>query len=587
MRKMKTLVMILAAAMFAGKSIAQTIEDGKKFLYYERFKSAKDVFQKLSTANPADETAAYYLGQAMIGLEDIAGAKALYQQKLSATPNSPLVLAGMGHVELLEGKLADARSRFETAVNLSASKRIDVLNAVGAPNSDPEARNGDANYAVEKLKLATTLKGFKDPEVWANLGDAYRKIQDRGGDAIQSYDAAIALNANYARAYFRKGRLFQTQGISQEPLYLSLFNDAITKDPNYVPVYKTLYRYYFYTDVTKAASYLEKALAVSDDDPNACYERGNIKFAQGLFAEAITKCNECIAAGGTSPNPYLYGLRAYAYLKTNDSVNAKINFEEYLKRQLPSKIGSGDYSGYAYTLLKFPGSEQAAGAITEKAVALDTLEKNKVDYLKVMAVYYKDKGNFAEAGNWYNRVLAVKKNYNNVDLYNAGYSYYRINKYDSASAVFTKYTTKYPDDMFGFYMLAKSNAGIDSTSTTGLAAASYLKAIEVGERAVDKAKVKDQLSGAYTFMMSYSFNVKRDQVAAIDYANKALALDPADAQAVKNLDFVTKNNPAAVRPAARPAAATKPGTTKLVTTGAKPATAAPKTTTKPPAPKAK
>ncbi len=569
--------MILVAAIFAGKSIAQTIEDGKKFLYYERFKSAKDVFQKLYAANPTDETAAYYLGQAMIGLEDIAGAKALYQQKLSATPNSPLVLAGMGSVELLEGKTTDARSRFETAINLSGAKRIDVLNAVGSPNSDPEAKNGDANYAVEKLKLATTFKGFKDPEVLANLGDAYRKIQDKGGDAIQAYDAAIAINPNYARAYFRKGRLFQTQGISQEPLYLSLFNEAIAKDANYTPVFKTLYRYYYTTDITKSASYLEKALAVSDDDPSACFARAEIKFAQGLFAETIAKCNECIAAGGTSPYPNLFGLKAYAHLKTNDSTNAKINFEEYLKRQLPSKIGAGDYSGYAYTLLKFAGNEQAAISMTEKAVMLDTLEKNKVDYLKILAVYYKDKGAFAQAGNWYNRVIGVKKNYNNVDLYNAGYSYYRINKYDSASSVFNKYVTKYPDDMFGFYMLAKSNAGIDSTNTTGLAAASYLKAIEVGEKVADKAKVKDQLSGAYTFMMSYSFNLKRDQAVAISYANKALALDTADAQALKNLEFVTKNNPAA-----KPA--TKPSTTKP--TGNKPA-AATTAKPKPTAPKAK
>jgi tetratricopeptide (TPR) repeat protein len=556
MRKMKTLAMILVAAIFAGKSFAQTIEDGKKFLYYERFKSAKDVFQKLSAANPADEISAYYLGQAMIGLEDLAGAKSLYQQKLSAAPNSPLVLAGIGHVELLEGKTADARSRFETAVNLSGSKRIDVLNAVSIPNCDPEIKNGDANYAADKLKLATTLKGFKDPEVWANLGDAYRKIQDAGGSAIQAYDAAIALNPNYARAYFRKGRLFQTQGLSQEPLYLSLYNEAIAKDPNYTPVYKSLYRYYYTTDITKSASYLEKALAVSDDDPMACFSRAEIKFAQGLFADCIAKSNECIAAGGATPYPKLYGLKAYAYLKTNDSINAKLNFEEYIKRQVPSKIGSGDYSGYAYTLLKFPGNEQAAGAMTEKAVALDTLEKNKADYLKLMATYYKEKNNFAEAANWYNKVLTVKKNYNNVDLYNAGYSYFRINKFDSAAIVFNKYAVKYPDDMFGFYMLAKSNAGIDSTGTTGLAVTSYLKAIEVGEKVTDKAKIKDQLSAAYTFMMQNSFNVKKDQAAAISYASKALALDPTDAQAAKNLEFVTKNNPSAIKPA--PAKTAKP-----------------------------
>jgi tetratricopeptide (TPR) repeat protein len=320
--------------------------------------------------------------------------------------------------------------------------------------------------------------------------------------------------------------------------------------------------------------YLDKALAVSDDDPNACYLRASMKFAQGLNAETISKANECIAAGGTNPYPNLFGLRAFAYLKSNDSVNAKSNFEEYFKRQTPSKIGAGDYSAYAFTLLKFPGSEQVAAANIDKAVAADSLEKNKVDYLKVMATYFRDKNNFLEAANWYNKVLYVKKNYNNLDLYNAGYNYFRSAKFDSSATVFNKYTVKYPDDMFGYYMLAKANSGIDSTLATGLAASSYLKAIEVGEKTADKTKIKDQLVGAYTFMMQYSFNIKKDKAAAIDYADKALLMDPTDEESIKNKEFVTKNNPS-TKPATKPVV--KPTTT--TTTTPKPtAVVKPKTT---------
>jgi len=42
---------------------AQSIDDGKKFMYYERFKSAKGVFEKLIGANPNDEEAIYYSSQ--------------------------------------------------------------------------------------------------------------------------------------------------------------------------------------------------------------------------------------------------------------------------------------------------------------------------------------------------------------------------------------------------------------------------------------------------------------------------------------------------------------------------------------------
>ena len=554
---MKTLLVAMVTILFAGSVFSQSIDEGKKFLYYERYKSAKDIFQKLSNANPADETAAYYLGQSMIGLEDIAGAKALYLQKLSATPNSPLILAGIGHVELLEGKTAEARSKFETAISLSGGKRIDVLNAVGAPNSDPEIKNGDAAYAIDKLKLATTIKGFKDPEIWANLGDAYRKNSD-GGGAIQSYDAALRLNPNYARAIYRKGRLYQSQGRMQENLYTGFYNDAIAKDVNYAPVYNTLFNYYYETDVPKSAQFLEKWLTNSDDDPKACYYRASMQYAQGLFAQAITKATDCINAGGNNIYPNLYGVKALAYNRIGDSLNAKASYEEYFKKQIISKVGAGDYSSYAMILLKFPGNEAQAASYVEKAVALDSVEANRVSYLKALANAYRTQKNFGEAAKWYNQVLTLKKNYSNVDLYNAGYDYFRAGKFDSSVAVFTKYTAKYPEDIFGYYMIAKANGGIDTTLATGLALNSYLKAIEVGEKATDKIKIKDQLVGAYTFMMQYSFNVKRDQVAAVAYADKALALDPTDQQSIKNKEFVSKNDPNAKVTAPKSSAATKP-----------------------------
>ncbi len=572
MIKTKTIVLALLAVLFAGAGFAQTIDEGKKFLYYERYKSAKDIFQKLSADKPNDEVAAYYLGQSMIGLEDIAGAKTLYQQKLSANPNSPLLMAGIGNVELLEGKNADARNRFETAISLSGGKRIDVLNAVGAANSDPDVKNGDAAYAVEKLKLATTLKGFKDPEVLVNLGNAYRKLGD-GGNAVQTYQNALALNPNYARALYRTGGVYQSQGASQEALFLKFYNDAIAKDPAFAPVYGALSSYYYETNVPKSAEYLDKFLAASDDDPKACFYRASMQYAQGLFAQAASKADECITAGGTTVYPSLYGIKALAYNRLGDSVNAKASYEEFFKRQLPEKIGGGDYASYATVLLKFPGNEAQAASYVEKAVAMDSIEGNKVKYLKALATSYQNQKNYNESAQWFSKVLDVKKNYSNVDIYNAGYDYFRAGKFDSSISVFNKYTAKYPDDIFGYYMIAKATSGIDTAGTLGTAQAAYLKAIEIGEKAPDKIKIKDQLIGAYTYMLQYSFNVKKDQAAAIAYADKALAIDPADAQSLKNKDFVTKNNPAAPapRPATKPAPGTKPAAGAKPAADAKPA----------------
>lgn len=558
-RQITTGMFFLAAMLFAVSTMAQSVEEGKKFMYNERFKSAKEVFQKLINANANNEEAIYWLGQAEIGLENVPAAKTLYQTRLSAVPNSPLVLAGMGHVELIEGKTQDARSRFETAISLSQGKSIVVLNAVGFANGNPDSKNGDAGYAIDKLKQATTIKKFNDPEVYANLGDAYRKFAD-GGNAVLSYQAALTLNPTYARAIYRIGRVYQTQGISQEPIYMSYFNDAIAKDPAYAPVYFTLWQYYYESNVTKSAEYLDKLLANSDDDPKACSNRASMKYAQGFFSQAITQADQCIAAEGNNPYINLFKIKAFAYTRIKDSVNAKSSFEEYFKRQSPEKIEGGDYSAYAALLLKFPGNEVRVGELVDKAVSLDSLEVNKVTYIQSLGASYLAQKKYKEAGDWYGKVMLVKKKYSNKDLYNSGYAYYQAGLYDSSNKVFTKYVEKYPADIFGYFMLGNTNTKIDSTGLLGLAAPYYKKVIEIAEADTTKSDAKVKLMAAYKYFIGYEYNVNKDQAASLAYIEKALMLDPTDTQLLSNKDIISKNDPKApVKKAQAPAAKPKAG----------------------------
>ena len=167
MKKLKVGVLMVTVLLMANLSKAQSIEEGREFLYYEKFISAKNVFQKLVDANPNNIDAVYWLGQTLIAPQDdkdIAGAKALYQKTLMANSNSPLLIAGMGHIQLLEGNTQDARNQFETAISLSQGKNVAVLNAVGFANADYDSKLGDAGYAIEKLKQAVAIKaGSKEP----------------------------------------------------------------------------------------------------------------------------------------------------------------------------------------------------------------------------------------------------------------------------------------------------------------------------------------------------------------------------------------------------------------------------------------
>ncbi len=553
MKKMKLGMMFLLVC-FASLTInAQTIEDGKNFLYLEKYKSAKAAFEKLVAANPNDADAAYWLGQTLISPDDrtandIATAKALYQKSLLANSNSALLLAGIGHVELLEGKVKEARNHFETAISLSQGKSFPVLNAVGFANIN--AKEGDATYAVEKLKLAAAFKKMNNPDVYVNLGDAYKKLGD-GGQAQIAYEAALAINPKYARASYRIGKIYQTQGATQEEIYMRYFNEAIQKDPTYAPVYENLYNLYYATNVPKSAEYLQKFLANTDDNPKNCYLTASILYAQGLYADAIKKADDCIAG---NPNPYvkLYGIKAYAFNKLGDSSSARTSFEKYFKTADTSLIGMGDYSTYASVLLKFPGNDSLAGTFVDKAVALDTLEVNKINYLKGMAANYESHKKYIEAANWYNKVLAIKKTPGKVDLYNAGYNYYRGGSFDSAISVFNSYSQKYPEDAFGYYMSAKSKTAIDTIMVQALANTDFEKAISVG--IVDSLKYKPQLIGSYKYFVAYYANIKKDIPKALEYIDKILFLDPEDSEAINNKKFLEA--PAATKPTK--AAASKP-----------------------------
>lgn len=545
MKNLKFTLVFLISFLAVNSGNAQSIEDGKKMMYYEKFISAKNIFQQLLTANPANDEAAFWLGQALIGPDedkDIQGAKSVYVKGLTAVPNSAFLNAGMGHVELLEGKTANARNHFETALSLGGNKNIDVMGAVGFANGDFDSKLGDAAYAVQVLKQATETKKFKNAKIMTDLGDAYRKLGD-GGNAQLSYEEALRMDGSYARAAFRIGRIYQSQGRSQEALYLKYYNDAIAMDPNYTRVYFILHQYFYETDVVKSAEYLDKYLkAKGSDETNACFLNTQMKFAQGLFAETITASDACIAAS-SNPYPNLYGVKAYAAVKTGDTLAAKNSFEMYFQKQKTEKIGPRDYATYASILWGFPGNDAKAADLIYKAVSLDSIEVNKAAYLKLLAQRYVDQKLNLEAAKVYGRVIAVKPNYTNVDLFNAGYNFYAANQYDSSNRYFGLYAEKYPDDIMGYYMQANANSAIDSNSVLGLAVPYYQKTIEIGEKDPTAPNAKNRLMVAYKYFLGYYFNVKKQKDSALIYVDKALALDPADASMISNKEFIMKYDP--------------------------------------------
>jgi hypothetical protein len=286
-----------------------------------------------------------------------------------------------------------------------------------------------------------------------------------------------------------------------------------------------------------------------------------MKYAQGLFSECITAADDCIK---NSPEPYpnLYGLKAYAYDKMGDSINAKSGFDIYFSKQLPEKIVAADYISYAKVLFKIPGNDSLVFLFAQKAVLADPLEANQINFLKDFAVKYEALKKYKEAANYYNRMLLLKKDPRKTDYYNAGYNFFRSGNYQPSIEVFNQYAAKFPEDPFSHYMIGKANWAIDSTLDLALANPYFEKAIAVG--LADSIKYKNQLIGSYKYFVVYSATKKKDRATALLYCDKILALDPNDAETLSNKKALTAPAPAG-KPAAKQSAFLRNKKVKLYT----------------------
>src|SRR5688500_17043505 len=100
--KKNFITFLVAGALFVNAIQAQSVQDGVNDLYAERYKSAKAAFEKLLASNPNNIDATYWLGQTLIEMSDTSGAKNVYSKALLSSANAPLVIVGLGHVELME-----------------------------------------------------------------------------------------------------------------------------------------------------------------------------------------------------------------------------------------------------------------------------------------------------------------------------------------------------------------------------------------------------------------------------------------------------------------------------------------------------
>jgi cytochrome c-type biogenesis protein CcmH/NrfG len=254
MRYLK-LVNLVVLLTIVGTGFSQTVQEGRRFMHVQRHRAAKEHFQKMVDQNPTNAEFIYWLSQAYFDNEDPKGADAVLDKYMQGELGSnPLLLVAKGQAEIAKNKAADARQRFETAISLSKGKNVEVFNAIGKANLE---KGGDAAYGIEKLKLATAIKGFKDPFTYIIMGDLYRGLMN-GGEAVKAYENALMVDPKNPIARHKIGKIYLTQGAEQRDIFLGKFTDAVADDPAFTPALYDLYVFYFSRDVNPVLQRIQK-----------------------------------------------------------------------------------------------------------------------------------------------------------------------------------------------------------------------------------------------------------------------------------------------------------------------------------------
>jgi len=533
-----SITLMVACLLVVHAVHAQSLQDGVNDIYAERYKSAKATFEKLIAANPNNIDATYWLGQTHIAMGDIPGAKAVYDKALLASANAPLVIVGMGQVELNEKKVSEARQRFEAAITMTRGKKGDdpvILNAVGRAITNTyntkDKTGGDINYAVEKLEAAAA-RDPKNADIFLNLGNALRKAKpgEGGGVAFTNYQKAVDANPNFPVPYYRMAQLFNTQ--RNWDLYEKYLNDAITKDPRFAPAYYDLYYYKLSRlDFNAAQDMATKYIANADPDPQAEHFKAQTYWAEKKYDDAINISKAIITKAGAQTKARTYILLADSYLSKGDTVSGRPYIDEFFARAKPEEIQPIHYRIKADIYSAVPGQDDLVYSAYMDAVNADTTIDGKVELLKQGAALFKKKGLREKEGDLWAMLVQTRPKISINDLFEATRAYYFGLAYPKSLDMATKMVENFPTEVYGYEWKFNNLKILDSSYTENKLVPAAIEYFEFTEK--DTTKYKRQYLASAGFLLGYYANEAKDGAKALEYLNKMLLLDPANEALLK------------------------------------------------------
>ncbi len=515
------LLTALTVGAGATAATAQNVASAQKAIELERYNEARGLLRGASSPE-----ANFELGR-LYQMRELPDSAAYYFNRAGGA--TPIGMIAEGRALLAQGKNAEADAKFEAAAKATKNKDAKVLTMIAQAYGESNVK--DINKPLTYVKAAEVLsKGKDDAALMVARGDIYLHTDQGGGEAMSSFDRAIAANPNYTEAYYKKGILnVRSRNGADAKTYL---DKAIAINPQYAPAYKELAEMYFSSgQYDKAVSTFQQYSGMAEKSAHTDAEYASFLYLSKKYPESLVEVNKVLAV---EPNNFTMNrLKAFDLYETADYPGALAAMDQFLKIAPADKVLPEDNAYRSKILLKM-GKGGDAIDVLQKSVATTTDPAKKNEALHDLFTAYNTQKDYPNAIKTLKQIVATP--YGDLaDQFRLGSAYSNTKQYTQADSVYNIIITAKPTYVPAYLARAEANFGLDPESTKGTAKPYYEKYLEMAS--ADPAKYKGGIIESNNYLGYYNLK-KGDKAAATPYYQKVLELDPANTDATNAMKII-------------------------------------------------
>ncbi|MCZ8089971.1 tetratricopeptide repeat protein [Flavobacterium sp.] len=553
MKTIKILSFALMATTFTTQ--AQDLEPAKKAIDAEQFEKAKGLLKSTIQAKPSNGKANFLLGNIYLK-QNIADSAAIYFQKgLTASESAKLNHIGLGQMDLDANNHSAAQAKFDMVTK--DLKKKDTEELVYIARAYMNADKPNYKKAIEVLNKAK-LANPNDAQVQLALGDAFYGDKNQN-DAYVAYRNAYQTDNTLIRAKMQLGVLLK--GAKAYTEAVKAYNEVITINPNYGPVYRELAETHYlwgnnepktYTEnIKKALSFYEKYMSLTDYSLNSRMRHADFLILAKDYKALETVANKMKEIDGVNPRILRYlGYSAYENGNIDGALKALTDYTSNPNHKIIAK----DYAYLAQAKIKKAITEDGkvfdttaltdAMTTVKKAIEMEPLIAN--DLNEIGKKLYEQKA-FGAAAAVFEAAVSVptSKNFLIDNFYLGNALYYDNTGKDAdkrdkialqkADVAFGNVITASPTTQDAYIFRARTNKLLENDQQMSDYYQQYIDVVSAkGEEEITKNKTK--FIEAYNNMASHYAN--SDKAKARELLNKTLTIDPTNSYALESLKLL-------------------------------------------------